>query len=369
MVNNDRMVNQLQEFIRISSPSLHEKQFAAKVKEVLASLGIKCQEDNAGRIIGGDCGNLFAKIPGDKKKPTLLFSAHLDTVETGSGIKPVLKKGVLTAAGDTILGADDKTGVVAILEMLRVLKEKKLPHGPIELVFSVAEEMGLLGAKQFDCKKLKAKAGFILDASGPVGGIVVRAPAYDAIDVIITGRAAHAGASPEDGVSAIQIASQAIARMQLGRINNKTTANIGLISGGVARNVVPEHCHLKGEARSHSPAALARQTQHMLNCLHGAAKRAGGGIEIEVERQFEAFHATTSSLPVKLAKSAAKQLKLAFSMKSSGGGADTAVFAAAGIPSVSVCGGYENPHSVKECLPIEQLRLLAEYTLAIVANL
>jgi tripeptide aminopeptidase len=368
LVNTDRMVKQFNEFVRIPSPSFKEKQFAERVKKELTSLGITCQEDRTGKEIGGDCGNLFARVPGDKKKPTLLFSAHLDTVGTGESIEPHIKNGVIYSSGKTILGADDKVAMVAILEALRVLKEKKLPHGPIELLFTVAEEQGLKGSKHFDCKKLKAQAGFVFDSSDPVGGIVNRAPAYDAIFATITGRASHAGASPEEGISAIQIASAAIAYMRLGRIDPKTTANIGIISGGVARNVIPEICCLEAEARSHSYPALKKQVQHMLACLHAATKKYGGKMEVEIEREFEAFYAPNSSLPVQMAKAAAKRLGLPFSTRASGGGADTAFISAGGVPTVTVNCGYCDAHSVTERVAISDLTKTGAFALALISE-
>ncbi|NIM05378.1 MAG: M20/M25/M40 family metallo-hydrolase [Armatimonadetes bacterium] len=367
MIDLQRIAKELQEFIRIPSSSLHEKRFAQRVKRALATLGIRCREDNAGKKIGGDCGNLFARIPGDRGRPTLLLSAHLDTVETGKEvISPRIRNGVIRSSGETVLGADDKAAVAALLEALRVLRKGELPHPPLEIVFTVAEELGLQGAKQFDCRRLKAKAGFVFDAFGPVGGIITKAPAYDSIDATILGRAAHAGASPEEGASAIRMAGRAISRMRLGRVNKQTTANIGLISGGTARNVIPDRCSLKGEARSHSSASLRRQVQHMLECIHEAAAAGGGSIEVEVEREFEACRVTMNSLPVRLARRVCRKLSLPFETRTSGGGADTAIFAAAGIPCVTANVGYENPHSVRECISLDQVRLLAEFILALV---
>lgn len=367
MVNIDRMVTEFIEFVRIPSPCFKERQFADRVKQGLAELGIKCQEDKTGAAIGGNCGNLFARVPGDKKRPTILLSAHLDTVETGAVvIEPKVKNGIISSVGNTILGADDKTALVAIFEALRVIKENNLPHNPIELVFSVCEEQGLLGIKHFDCSKLKAKAGFVLDAGGAIGGVVTRAPAYDCITASITGKASHAGAAPEEGISAIQIAAKALAKMRLGRIDDKTTANVGVISGGTARNVVPERCQIWAEARSQSYASLRKQVQHMLKCLHDEAKAGGAKIEIEVEREFEAVNTPASALPVKLAKQAATSLGFPFSTRATGGGADTAIISAAGIPCVTINMGSSDAHSINEKLPVEELRKLGEMTLALV---
>jgi tripeptide aminopeptidase len=360
------MVRELKEFVALPSPSFKEKIFGERIKKDLGALGLRCREDKAGQAIGGDCGNLFAALPGDKSRPTLLLCAHLDTVESGDKIVPVVKNGIMGSTGKTILGADDKASVVALLEVLRVLKEKHLPHPPLEIVFTVAEEQGLQGARRFDFSRLQADAGFVLDAAGPVGGVIVRAPGYDSLEATILGKAAHAGMQPEAGINAIQIAAKAIAKMRLGRIDAQTTANIGQISGGRAKNIVPEHCWLKGEARSHSPAALRRQTQHMLACLHQAAAEAGGALEVEIEREFEPFRAGLNSRPVRLAKAAAGKIGLPFSAGVSGGGADTAHFAAAGIPCITLAAGYDNPHSAEEQIALEELRRLGEYTLALV---
>lgn len=366
-INKNRMVKQFQEFVSIPSPCFKEREFADRIKQELAELGIKCQEDKAGAAIGGNCGNLFARVPGTKKGPTILLSAHLDTVETGEKpIVPKLMNGIFSSSGKTILGADDKTALVAILETLRVLKKDNLPHVPIELVFSVCEEQGLLGIKHFDCKKLKAKAGFVLDAGGEVGGIITRAPAYDCITATVTGKAAHAGAAPEKGISAVQVAAKAIAQMRLGRIDDNTTANIGVISGGTARNVVPERCQIWAEARSQSYAALKKQVQHMLKCLHDEANAAGCKIDIEVEREFEAVNTSLTSLPVKLAKQAAESLGFPFSTRATGGGADTAILSAAGIPCVTINMGSTDAHSINERLPVVELHKLAKMTIALV---
>jgi tripeptide aminopeptidase len=354
VVNLARMTRELKEFVSLPSPSFQEKRFAARIRQELTAWGLRCREDKAGQVIGGDCGNLFAFRPGDKNRPTLLLCAHLDTVESGEKIVPVVKNGIMRAAGKTILGADDKASIVAILETLRVLKEKSLPHPPLEIVFTVAEEQGLQGARRFDFSRLQAKTGFVLDAAGRVGGAIVRAPGYDSIEATIIGKAAHAGMQPEAGVSAIQIAAKGIAKMRLGRIDANTTANIGQISGGRAKNIVPEKCWLKGEARSHSPAALRRQTRHMLACLHQVAAEAGGGIEMEVEREFEPFRAPLNSRPVKLARAAAHTLGLPFSAGVSGGGADTSHFAAAGISCITLAAGYEHPHSPQEQISLEE---------------
>jgi len=360
------MLRELKEFVALPSPSFKENAFGERVKKQLGALGLRCREDKAGQLIGGDCGNLFATLPGDKNRAPLLLCAHLDTVEGGEKIVPLVKNGIMRAAGKTILGADDKASIVAILETLRVLKEKRLPHPPLEIVFTVAEEQGLQGASRFDFSRLQAKTGFILDAAGPVGNVIVRAPGYNSIEATVFGKAAHAGMQPEAGVSAIQIAARAIAKMRLGRIDSQTTANIGQISGGRAKNIIPESCWLKGEARSHSLSVLRRQTQHMLTCLHQAAAETGGGIEVEVEREFNPFRAPLNFRPVKLAKTAARKIGLPFAAGVSGGVADTAHFAAAGIACITLAAGYEHPHSSQEQIALEELRRLGEYTLALV---
>ena len=412
MVNRDRMLDRLLRLIRVASPSRREARMAAAVSEELAALGLRAESDDAHTHFGGDAGNLICRIPSPSQwlchpvplasrsgangiprgigmatpsqreergrvrvqpsaddlagLPPLLLNAHLDTVEPGEGIEPQVVDGALRAAGDTILGVDDKVGVTAILEALEVLRERGLRHPPLEIIFTVAEEVGLFGAKHLDYSALSARVGFALDSSGPVGGIVVRAPGEERIAATIKGRAAHAGLAPEEGVNAIAIASRAIAGMRLGRLDHETTANIGTIHGGIAMNIVPDRVVIVGEARSHDPAKLRAQADHMLERFRVEAQAAGGEAEVQAEVLYERFVLGEEAAPVALARAAAAEMGLPVTLKSSGGGSDANIFNARGIATAVLAVGGEHPHTSRETLPLDELERLGELTVRLI---
>ncbi|MDH3454784.1 MAG: M20/M25/M40 family metallo-hydrolase, partial [Desulfuromonadales bacterium] len=267
MINQQRLADEFARLASINSPPLRESAIARYLEERLQRLGGKVCFDNAAAATGGEVGNLVAYFPGTgKATDPLLFSVHMDTVEPGGPVEPVLRDGVFYSAGDTVLGADDKAGIAELIEALEVAHEQGIAHGPIEVVVAIAEEIGLVGAKHLDYGLLKARKGFALDTQG-VDQMVLKAPGANRMKVEITGLAAHAGLAPELGISAIQTAALALGRMQLGRIDYETTANIGRIEGGVASNIVPQKVLLEGEARSHDPHKLREQTEHMLACF------------------------------------------------------------------------------------------------------
>src|ERR1044071_8352943 len=261
----------------------------------MEELGATVWIDDAGEKVGGNVGNLIAHFPGTAPgaRP-LLVSAHMDTVVPGEGIVPILEGNILRTDGTTVLGGDDKSGVAIICEVMRILQEKKLPYGAVDVVFTICEEAGLIGAKCLDASRLEARTGLVLD-SDSVGFLFTKAPAANRMEFRVHGREAHAGVCPENGLSAIKIAADGVSRMKLGRIDHETTANIGVIEGGMAVNIVPNHVVLRGQARSHSPEKLDRQTEHMKHCLEEAAarhtleldgKRHTARIEAKIERDY-----------------------------------------------------------------------------------
>ena len=366
MPDLNRMVEQLLTFIRIPSPSKQEGKMAAAVQEELVSLGVASRVDQAGAKIGGEIGNLIAKVPGTVEGPSLLLNAHLDNVVTGNGIKPRIEGDRIVSDGSTILGADDKVGVVAILELVRDLKEKNITHLPLELVFTVAEEIGLWGAKHLDYTQIESKVGFALDGGGPIGGFVVQAPSQDSLGVVVLGKAAHAGVHPEEGINAIAIASQAIAEMRLGRIDKETTANIGIIKGGQASNIVPDRVEIWGEARSHDEQKLAQQVEHMVERFKSAAAQAGGEAEVEASRSYHAYRLTEDSPSVQIGLAAARQIGRESELKVGGGGSDANIFNAQGISVAIPSTGNEKPHSTEEYVSLPELDKLGEMMLALV---
>ncbi|SHJ78199.1 peptidase T-like protein [Anaerobranca californiensis DSM 14826] len=369
MVNEKRLVSEFMELVSIDSITKKEGDVAKVITKKLEALGAEVYIDKAGEKVGSNTGNIIAKIKGNLDKPAILFSAHMDTVVPGEGVRPIIKDGIIYSETETILGADDKGGIAAILEGIRVVKENGIPHGDIEVVFTIAEEGGLFGAKNLEHEKLTAKMGYVLDSDGKPGTIVVKGPAQDKIDVIIKGKAAHAGVSPEEGVSAIIIASKAIAEMKLLRIDEDTTANIGVISGGTATNIVTDKVEIKGEARSTVEEKLNLQTKHMVESFERAARELGGEAIITTERVYSAFNLTENDPVVQNAIKAAENLGFNVVLKATGGGSDTNILNTYGIPTVNLGIGMVKPHTTNEQISVEDLVNSAKYVTELIKTI
>jgi tripeptide aminopeptidase len=369
MVNRDRMVNEFIQLVRIDSLTRNERKMADALKEKLKELGVDFTEDGAGEKIGGNTGNIIGTVKGDRPVPAILLAAHMDTVVPGIGKKPVIEDGYIRSDGTTILGGDDAAGIECILEALRVLKEDGIPHGDIQVAFTVAEEGGLFGSKNLDYSLIYAKYGFVMDGDGPIGSFAVRAPSQNKMFVVVRGKASHAGISPEKGVSAIQIASEAIAGMRLGRIDFETTANIGTINGGVETNIVCERVDIKAEARSRSASKLDGQTSHMRECFERAAQKYGGSVEFRTELEYPSYDIAEDSDVVKILEKAAKSIGIELKPTETGGGSDTNIINGKGIQAVDLSVGVELFHSVEERILIEDLVKAAEFLTAIISNI
>lgn len=354
------------ELVQVGSESGREGRMAALLKEKLAALGFGVTIDEAAKEIGTETGNIIAKLKGNVEAQPVLFCAHMDTVTPGMGIKPVEESGIIRSAGDTVLGSDDKAGIAAILEAVRVLKEQEIPYGDLELVFTVCEETGLSGAKALDYSRLTAKMGFVLDSDGQAGTIVNQGPSQDKIVAEMFGRAAHAGINPEDGINAIQVASRAVAAMALGRIDEETTANLGIITGGKAVNIVPDRVTLQGETRSLNEQKRINQTGAICDALEKAARDAGTKVQINVETIYPAMFVPESEPVVRLAQKAAVKIGLKPEIKSTGGGSDTHILNQHGIPSVNLGIAMKKVHTTEEYIAVEDLVKDAEYVLAII---
>ena len=364
MVNRERVVEEFLELVQIPSHSGKEGRIAQVLAGKLAELGLEVYIDEAGKKTGGETGNIIARLKGTGGGAAILFCCHMDTVAPGEGVKPIIKDGIIYSDGTTILGGDNKGGIAAVLEGIRSIKESNVPHGDVEVVFTIWEEGGLLGAKNLDYSRLKAKYGFVLDSGGSPGEIVTVGPSQDQIKARIHGRSAHAGVAPEEGVSAIMIAARAIDQMKLLRIDEETTANVGIIQGGVATNIVAPLVEIQAEARSLMEEKLDQQTAHMVGALERAAADLGGRSEIEVERRYKAFQIGEKDDIVVKVKEAMARIGLEGYTTSSGGGSDTNVLNARGIKAVNLGIGEKKPHSLEEHLHIEDLvnsaRLVAE---------
>lgn len=374
MINQDRLKNLLIELIKIDSLSRKERDIAMRLKAEMEALGASVEIDDAGEKVGGNVGNLIAHFPGNRFARPLLLSAHMDTVVPGEGVTPILDGDILRSDGRTVLGGDDKSGVAIICEVLRVVRESNLPCGDLDVVFTICEEAGLVGAKCLDAGRLKARTGLVLD-SDSVGFLFTKAPAANRMEFRVRGLEAHAGVCPENGISAIQVAAEGIARMQLGRIDEETTANIGLIEGGMAVNIVPNLVLLKGEARSHSTEKLDRQTQDMRLCLEQAAalravelngQRFQASVEAKIERDYDRMAVPDGAPIVLLVQAAARNLDVALKTLATGGGCDANVFNQKGLEVANLSTGMRDIHTVKEWLNLQDLYLSARMVLEIV---
>jgi tripeptide aminopeptidase len=354
------------DLVRLPSPSCHERPVADFVTARIAAAGLEVHEDEAGRRIGSDTGNLLVRVSGTDGAMPIVLSAHLDTVAHDQPVEPFVEDGIIRSRGDTILGGDDKIAVAGLMALLADLAAQP-PAGDVEVLLTVCEEVGLRGAFEFDVSRLGAEAGFVLDSSGPLGSVLVAAPGQKRLVAEFRGTAAHAGLEPERGQSAILGASRAVSTMKLGRIDEQTTANIGIIGGGVATNIVPERCELRGEARSLSPERLAEQVAHMIGTIHLAAAEAGVDVGVEITGDYEGFRLPVDSRPALIAGEALRGMGLTPRFGGAGGGSDANVLNARGLPCVNLSAGFESVHSPEEYLPVERLDELYRLVHALVA--
>ncbi len=367
MVNKQRMLDEFFELVKIPASTRKERQVADVLLAKLKALGLEVKEDDTGSKIGGNCGNLIAYKKGNVAgAPVVMLSAHMDCVEPCSGIEPVLKDGIISSAGDTILGGDDKAGVTGILEALRLLEEKKLPHGDLQIVFTVAEEGGLNGSKNIDQSLLKADFGYALDSSGAPGEVIVMAPGQESILVTVHGKKAHAGVAPEEGINAIVVAGKALAELKQGRIDFETTANVGIVSGGVATNIVPDQVELKCEARSRNMDKLAAQTAHMKETFETVCARSGGKATVVVKRAYNPYVLEESAHVVTTAVKAVESLGMKASCVGTGGGSDANFFNSYGIPTAVLGVGMSKVHTTDEFIKEVDLYNTGELSLAII---
>lgn len=355
MINRERLRENLLKLLSIDSPSKKEGAIARFLKKKLSSLGFEVWEDSAGTAVQGEVGNIIGRKDGIGIP--LLFNAHMDTIASTAGMKIKIEDEVIGQEGASILGGDDKAGISAILEAVEAVVEEGIPHPPLEVIFTVCEETGLEGAKALDTSQLRAKAGFVLDGGEPQVAII-SAPSHEQITFLVRGRAAHAGVHPEQGINAIQLAAKAIAKMRLGRIDEETTANIGVVKGGKARNIVPDYVEVLGEARSRSEGKLRQQVEHMISCFEEVRKE-GGDFICRVEREYNMFRLTSDSLPVRLLLSAGEKIGLPISLRDGGGGSDANVFNERGIISLIMGAGAHMPHSPQEKINLKELELSA----------
>lgn len=368
MVIRERMVEEFLQLASIDSVSKKERQMADTLVRKLEAIGYEVIEDNAGEKIGGNTGNLICNVKGTRAVPAIMLSAHMDTVEPGIGKKPRIDGDYIKSDGTTVLGGDDISGIVCVLEALRVLKEKGLEHGDIQAVFTVDEEGGLSGSQNLDYSHIYAKYGIVLDSDGAIGAVAVKAPAQINMLVAIKGKASHAGMAPEKGISAIQIAAAAISRMKLGRIDFETTANVGIIKGGLATNIVCERVDIKAEARSRDQMKLEAQVAHMKDCFEQAAFEFGGCVDIETVPEYPSFNISKDAKIISILQKAADEASVKLLLGETGGGSDTNIYNGKGIEAVDISTGMDKVHTVEERILIDDMVKAAEFLLCIITN-
>ena len=356
------------ELAAVPSPPGSERAVADRVRTYLQELGLDVSEDDAGPEIDASAGNLLCRL-----EPTtanggipIFLCAHLDTVRPTGPLEPVVDEGVVRNAGGTILGADNKAAVAAMLEGVRLILSENRPHAGIELLFTPKEEVGLKGAKAFDAERLRANVGFVYDHAAPIGDVMLGAPHAREVAVTMRGRAAHAGIAPEEGRSAIAAAARAISDFRLGRLDDETTANVGLIEGGTARNIVPDRCTFSIDVRSHDETKLADLVQELLETITFAAALEQCEAETSVDESYRGYRFTRSDLPVRLACAALEREGIQPRLALGGGGADANVFNERGRACVNLANGMAEIHTPDEHIAVADLERMVDVTLALV---
>lgn len=373
MINAERLTNLFTRIVAIDSISGHEHAISVEIQKIAQDLGAVCETDNSDRNTGSNTGNLILKFKGSWPGKPLLLSAHMDTVEPGCGIKPRLQDGIFSSDGSTILGADDKSAIAIILEVITVLIENQLPHCPLEFVLTTCEEAGLQGAKHLDFSLISATQGYVLDTSD-TGIIVTRAPAANRLEFKIIGKDAHAGVAPEEGINAIYYASKAIAGLELGRIDHETTCNIGVITGGIATNIIPNMVTVRGEVRSHNNKKLGIETERILKAFQNAVKSKTVNedqpelprLEYSIENDFPLTNIPEDHSVITIAQQAAKNLGRTLKLKSTGGGSDANIFFENGIMAGVIGTGMTDMHTVRESIKLEDMVQTANLLLEII---
>lgn len=355
-INNERLLHSFLRYAAVNSPSCKEQELANIIEPELIELGFDIVYDRAGEKIRGNCNNMIATLKGSIPGIPIALSVHLDTVVPTDGWDYIIENGRIHTSGNSILGADDKAGIAAVFEAVRVLGENSIPHADIQIILSVSEEPGLRGALNMDTELISSKYVYVFDVGEPVGKIYTAAPRHAEISAVFMGKGSHAGMCPENGVSAIRAAACAIMKMKTGRIDSETTANIGMIQGGNAVNAVPEVCEIRGEARSINDSKIEAQLKHMQDCCYEAARETQTNAKVTINEWYGGYNLDIDSPVLCLAKEAVKMAGLPVLTGITGGGSDANIFNSKGIPSVPIGIGYKNAHSVRESIGVVDLQ-------------
>lgn len=356
MINKSRITEEFCKLVSIDALSFEEREMADELKNILVGLGFEVKEDDAGKHYNSNTGNIYGYLKGDIEGNPVLFSAHMDTVGPGRGKKAVVHEdGKITSDGSTVLGADDLSGIVSILEAVRTIKEKGLPHRSLEVLFPIAEEVYIRGSEVFDFGIIKAKEAYVLDLSGPVGTAAVKAPTLVSFTAEILGKASHAGFAPEQGINAIAVAAQAVSKVKQGRIDAGTTVNIGLIEGGKARNIVSDECILKGEVRSLDHEKALSEVKKIEEIFEKTVAEFNTTFEFHTEFGCLAYQVNEEDPVVQKFETACRKLGYETKLIETFGGSDNNNFLRNGITGIVLACGMNEVHSCNEYTHIDEL--------------
>jgi len=360
-INEKRIIKTFTELAAISSPSWEEKQVIAYIQKYLKDIGIPSK-----KLPCGKSHNLYVSIKGSIKDTPLLLSCHTDTVTPCENVKPVIQKDRITSDGTTILGSDDKSAIAMFLEAVTILKEEKIAHRTIEILFSCAEEIGLHGIKEFDMSLIKSKEAYVFDSDGPIGSVILEAPYHAKMTLKVLGKAAHAGMAVEKGKNAIVALSHLITQLPQGNIDENTTFNVGIISGGSATNIVAPEAFCDIEFRSINKKKIEDVRAQVKLLAKETANSFSVKIKTDYELEYGGFSLEKDDAVVKKAVSALKSIGIKAKYKSSGGGSDTNIMNSKGINAVNLSCGMEKVHTTDEFIMIKELIKGAQLTLALI---
>lgn len=365
-INQDRLIQHFIDLVKIDSESRNEKAIAETLAEQLGQIGFQVSKLPVPADISNGF-NIYAKLPG-KLDGSVLLSSHMDTVTPGNGIEPVINDGIISSKGDTILGGDDKSGIAAIMEAVRCILANDVPHKTIELAFTVYEEGGLHGSKNFDMSYVESEQAIVLDSGGAIGTIITVAPGQQNLKINITGKPAHAGLAPEEGINALTVAADAISQMKLSRIDSETTANIGVVKGGQATNIVMPELYVEAEARSLNDDKLAAQVDHMISTFNAAAEKHGAEINIESTRAYDAYRINDNDPHVAAIKAAFEANGVEPKTQPTGGGSDANIFNGKGLKTVNLSTGMAKVHTTEEYIKITDMVAITEFMYTYLTN-
>lgn len=365
MINKERLLNTFLDYVRIDSESRDEKAMAQRVIADLKAIGCEIYVDDTVDKTGSNTGNVYATLSGTAPGEPIILCAHMDTVVPGVGVEPVVEDGIIRSKGDTVLGSDDKSGVAAVVEAMRTVVERNIPHPTVQAVFTVCEEIGLYGSKYMDYSRLTAKKAAVLDAGTP-GSIVTSGPGQYKFDVAVVGRKAHAGVAPEQGISAIQVLAEAIANMKQLRIDEETTANIGSVHADYPTNIVAERATMTAECRSRDAAKLEAQAEHMEACLRAACDKYGATLELERTKAYDSYCHNERDPFVQEMAAAMRRAGVNPLLRPGGGGSDVNNMCQHGITALMVGTGMDKVHTTAEQIAVADLESTAQMVLELI---